>query len=265
VNGERGMGDEVPRIGCVPYLNARPLLEGLNFPIKELVPSSLIEEFKGGELDVALLSSIDVISQSDPSVVDGVAIGSRGDVHSVVLAYTGELCSIREVCLDPSSRTSNALLQILLGEFHGIHPNYVRLKDIESKLMNDSLPTLLIGDPAISYRKRTSNKNLHFLDLGGEWYRYTGLPFVFAMWSLAKENTNKKELSRILREAKDSGLRNLSGIASRTPDPDFALRYLGEWIRYELGDDEKRGLSLFTKLLTKDNLISSDINEIKYF
>jgi len=264
VNGERGTGQGVPRIGCVPYLNARPLLEGLTYPVKELVPSALIEDFKAGDLDVALLSSIDVISQSDPSVVDGVAIGSRGEVHSVVLAYTGELYSIQEVCLDPSSRTSNALLQIILSEFYGISPKYVRLKDGKSKSMEEGVPTLLIGDPAISCRKRTS-KNIHFLDLGGEWYRHTGLPFVFAMWSLAKENTNKKELSALLRSAKDSGLRNLSVIASQTPDPDFARHYLSEWIRYDLGDEEKRGLNLFTKLLIKEGLISCKINEIEYF
>ena len=264
MNGERGTGQGVPRIGCVPYLNARPLLEGLTYPVKELVPSALIEDFKGGDLDVALLSSIDVISQSDPSVVDGVAIGSRGEVHSVVLAYTGELYSIQEVCLDPSSRTSNALLQILLSEFYGISPKYVRLKDSKLKSMGEDVPTLLIGDPAISCRKRTS-KNIHFLDLGGEWYRHTGLPFVFAMWSLAKENTNKKELSALLRSAKDSGLRNLSVIASQTPDPDFARHYLSEWIRYDLGDEEKRGLNLFTKLLIKEGLISCKINEIEYF
>lgn len=264
MNGERGTGQGVPRIGCVPYLNARPLLEGLTYPVKELVPSALIEDFKAGDLDVALLSSIDVISQSDPSVVDGVAIGSRGEVHSVVLAYTGELYSIQEVCLDPSSRTSNALLQILLSEFYGISPKYVRLKDGKLKSIGEDVPALLIGDPAISCRKRTS-KNIHFLDLGGEWYRHTGLPFVFAMWSLAKENTNKKELSALLRSAKDSGLRNLSVIASQTPDPDFARHYLSEWIRYDLGDEEKRGLNLFTKLLIKEGLISCKINEIEYF
>ena len=264
MNGERGTGQGVPRIGCVPYLNARPLLEGLTYPVKELVPSALIEDFKAGDLDVALLSSIDVISQSDPSVVDGVAIGSRGEVHSVVLAYTGELYSIQEVCLDPSSRTSNALLQIILSEFYGISPKYVRLKDGKLKSIEDAVPALLIGDPAISCRKRTS-KNIHFLDLGGEWYRNTGLPFIFAMWSLAKENTNKKELSALLRSARDSGLRNLSVIASQTPDPDFARHYLSEWIRYDLGDEEKRGLNLFTKLLIKEGLVSCKINEIKYF
>jgi chorismate dehydratase len=259
------MTPSVPRVGCVPYLNARPLLEGLTYPVRELVPSALIEEFQAGELDVALLSSIDVISQPDPHVVDGVAIGSRGDVHSVVLAYTGGLRDIREVRLDPSSRTSNALLRILLGEFHGIHPDYVRLKEAKSRDAGGFVPSLLIGDPAIAFRNQTSDPDLRFLDLGGEWYRQTGLPFVYAMWSLAEENTNKTELSLVLRCAKSSGLSRLPEIASRATDPAFALAYLSESIRYDLGGDEKRGLVLFRELLKKEKIVLFGDSEITYY
>ena len=255
----------IPRIACVPYLNARPLLEGLTHPVRELVPSALIEEFQGSELDVALLSSIDVISMTDPEVVDGVAIGSRGDVHSVILAYEGDLHGIQRVTLDPASHTSNALLQIVLGEFHGIHPEYVHITETDIKNQPFSLPRLLIGDPAISFRKRTSGTSVRFLDLGGEWYRHTGLPFVFALWALKKENTNKKELSQMLRSAKASGLSNLPKIADLDEDPDFALHYLSESIRYDLGEEEKGGLTLFTETLQKIGLFSDPLMEIKYF
>jgi predicted solute-binding protein len=254
----------IPRIACVPYLNARPLLEGLTHPVRELVPSALIEEFQGGELDVALLSSIDVISMTDPEVVDGVAIGSRGDVHSVILAHEGDLHGIERVTLDPASHTSNALLQIVLGEFHGIHPEYVRITELDIKKPQISLPRLLIGDPAIAFRKRTSRSETQYLDLGGEWYRHTGLPFVFAVWSLRKEYTYKRELSQMLLEAKASGLSNLFQIAGRDADPAFALHYLSESIRFDLGVEEKRGLSLFTRMLQKYQLVSGVLNEITY-
>ena len=255
----------IPRIACVPYLNARPLLEGLTHPVRELVPSALIEEFQGGELDVALLSSIDVISMANPEVVDGVAIGSRGDVYSVILAYEGDLQGIDRVTLDPASHTSNTLLQIVLGEFHGIHPEYVQITETNIKNQQISLPRLLIGDPAISFRKRTSGTSVRCLDLGGEWYRQTGLPFVFALWSLRKENTNKRELSQMLRAAKALGLSNLPKIADLDEDPDFALHYLSESIRYDLGEEEKGGLTLFTEMLQKIGFLSDHLNEIKYF
>jgi len=259
------MEETPPRIGCVPYLNARPLLEGLTYPVRERVPSELIEEFQAGELDAALLSSIDVISMTDPEVVDGVAIGSRGDVHSVILAYEGALQGIQRVTLDPASHTSNALLQIILSEFHGIQPEYVHLTDMEVKDQGASLPRLLIGDPAIFFRKRTSGSEVQFLDLGGVWYRHTGLPFVFAVWSLRKEYTNKKELSQTLREAKASGLSNLSKIADRDADSAFAFRYLSESIRFDLGAEEKQGLRLFSKYLEEYNINLSPSKEITYF
>lgn len=255
----------IPRIGCVPYLNARPLLEGLTSPVRERVPSALIEDFQAGELDAALLSSIDVIFMADPEVVDGVAIGSRGDVHSVILAYEGDLQRVQRVAFDPASHTSNALLQIVLGEFHGMRPEYVQIIDLDVKDQGASHPQLLIGDPAISFRKRTSGSEVRYLDLGGEWYRHTGFPFVFALWSLRKEYTDKKELSQMLRGAKATGLSNLSRIADRDADPAFALHYLSESIRFDLGEEEKGGLTLFTKLLIKYGLISGALNKIKYF
>ena len=83
----KGDEGENPIIGCVPYLNARPLVEGLTFPIKEMVPSLLFTKFTQGKLDAALLSSIDVISFSQPEVINGISIASHGEVYSVFLYF----------------------------------------------------------------------------------------------------------------------------------------------------------------------------------
>ena len=244
------------RIGCVPYLNARPLLaglEGLNYRVTELVPARLFEAYQEGLFDAALLSSIDVISMSDAQAVDGVSISSWGDVYSVILTHKGDLQGITHVTLDPSSHTSNALLRIVLEEFHGIFPEYVQSK--EGKLENDV--RIIIGDPAIAYRKVREvpfDSGVRILDLGGEWFKYTGLPFVFALWALKNDFTNKKLLSESLRDAKVAGLSNLEAIVDRTADPEFSRRYLGESICYDLGDEEKEGLALFTKLLQKNKI-----------
>jgi len=235
------MTHPISRVGCVPYLNARPLLEGLPFPVRKLVPAQLHDVFLAGELDVALLSSIDVISRDQAEVVDGVSISSKGDVHSVVLAYQGELKDLTRVALDPASHTSNALLRIVLEEFHGIAAEYVQLSDKEA----DYSPALMIGDRAIESRKRTSNASVRYLDLGGEWYRNTGLPFVYAMWELRKEYTDKIYVSEAIREAKRRGISSIPKIASTEADPVFAEGYLRNHIRYELGDEEKWGLRLF--------------------
>jgi len=69
----------------------------------------------------------------------------------------------------------------------------------------------------------------------------------------------------MLRAAKASGLSNLPKIADLDEDPDFALHYLSESIRYELGEEEKGGLLLFMEILQKTCLLSSNSNKIKYF
>jgi predicted solute-binding protein len=247
----------VPRVGCVPYLNARPLLEGIEFPVTERVPSQLGDLFLEGKLDAALLSSIDVISMENPSVVDAVSISSHGAVFSVILAYQGELRDIKRVLLDPASHTSNALLRIILSEFHGLDPEYVRYSDDKYPLpLSDFKARLIIGDQAIEERKRTSSSAYHFLDLGEEWFNNTSLPFVFALWVLRNEYTQKKELSHALRLAKEQGLSRRSVLAEEYPEPEFARRYMTEWIRYDLGANEKQGLLLFGDYLKKYNMIS---------
>lgn len=248
----------LPRVGCVPYLNARPLLEGLPFPVRKLVPAELHDVFLAGELDVALLSSIDVISKVQADVVDGVSISSKGDVYSVVLAYEGELEDLTRVALDPASHTSNALLRIVLEEFHGITAEYVQLLDKEA----DSTPVLMIGDRAIGSRKRTSHAPVRYLDLGGEWYRKTGLPFVFALWELRQEFTEKSYLSAAIRKAKSRGTSEISKIAALEEDPIFAEDYLRNHIRYELGDEEKRGLRLFGDSLQRLKISKNNLESL---
>jgi len=151
-----------PRIGCVPYLNARPLLEGIEYPVTEMVPARLGDLFLEGKLDAALLSSVDVLTMPEPAVVDGISISCRGPVQSVLLAYTGELSELSSVELDPSSHTSNLLAQIILGEFYGLELEYVQL----TERINFTPPAVVIGDPALSLSRRTSISGLKFLDLG---------------------------------------------------------------------------------------------------
>ena len=250
-----------PRIGCVPYLNARPLLEGIGYPVTEMVPARLGDLFLEGKLDAALLSSVDVLTMPDPAVVDSISISCRGPVQSVLLAYTGELSDLSSVELDPSSHTSNLLAQIVLGEFHGLELEYVQL----TERINFIPPAVVIGDPALSLSKRTSASGLKFLDLGEEWVRHTGLPFVFALWSLSSDYTNKSEIASLLRRSKQDGLAAIQRIAACSDDPEVTKSYLGGAIRYDLGDEEKQGLGLFGDYLLRMKVVSDTRSNTNYF
>ena len=251
--------DPVPRIGCVPYLNARPLLEGIRSPVIERVPAQLYDIFQEDKLDAALLSSIDVLKLLKPAVVDGISISCKGPVLSVLLAYSGDLSDLRSVELDPSSHTSNFLARVVLEDFYGLKVDYVELQQRTSA----NPPAVIIGDPALALAKCASHSSLKFLDLGEEWMRHTGLPFVFALWTLRTDYPQKSKLASMLRSAKTDGLGSLERIVNGTTDPKFTRTYLGKAICYDLDEDEKRGLKCFQEFLEKKNGFSC--SRIQYF
>lgn len=236
-------------LASVSYLNALPLIEGITFPIIKKVPSELLTVFQEGKIDAALLSIYDILNLPQPEVVNGIAIGCEGEVYSVLLAYQGNLKNIKKVVLDPSSHTANKLLKIILAEFYNIHPIF-----LEHAMPGDELlPRVIIGDPAIAFQQQRTGA---ILDLGKEWYNFTGLPFVFAMWCLNSNCTHKKYLIQALKKAKEEGLSERKMIAARYPDERLVLRYLTKYIRYDFKEKERQGLALFKSLLEKHSFIS---------
>ena len=117
------------RIGVVPYLNALPLIEGLDgrpdVELRRAVPSRLSRWLADGEIDAASLPIIDAGADPGYRVVPGIAIASRGPVRSVCLFHERPLDELRTVVLDPASRTSVVLLRILLERRFGVRPEYV--------------------------------------------------------------------------------------------------------------------------------------------
>src|SRR6201993_5162687 len=109
------------RIGCVKYLNARPLIRGWSGEVDFDHPSVLCKRLAGGQLDIALVSSFEFLRNPIYRIVDDVSISSDGPVYSVVVAYCGEFSKIEEIELDPASETAVNLLRCVLAEL-GLTP-----------------------------------------------------------------------------------------------------------------------------------------------
>ncbi len=235
------------RVGSVPYLNAVPLTRGIEDQVQFLIPSRLGGMLHAGQLDAALLSVTEVLFNDGFDILDGIGIGSLGEVFSVYLAHTSPLEELTLVHCDPASLTSVNLLRVLLAE-RGLRPEFVPLIDYTPELMPDNV--LLIGDPAIKFRR--TNPPHQIWDLGSAWMELTGLPFVYAVWALRRDR-DTAELRRILREARDFGLDTLDDIIRDRSEFDLGFRkdYLGWHIHYHLGEDEKRGMGKFVELLRK--------------
>ena len=265
------------RVGCVQYLNARPLIVPYDGEVVFEHPARLADLLACGAIDIALIPVFEALRQAEFPVVDGIAIASRGPVYSVFLAHRGQLDRLQSVSLDPASRTSNNLLRCLLAEFHGLRPAFDPAGECGAKatpkpqecsdpsLPDDHRGLLLIGNQAIRFRQHP-REGVSYLDLGEEWIERTGLPFVFAVWQIRPEIPNPGAVADALRAVKAAGLRRVREIArlQRDFDPGFAEHYLTEHITFDLGPDEKAGLARFRALLQKHALIPAAEEAIRF-
>ncbi len=245
------------RVGAVNYLNTKPLIYGLEAlaPQAELsldVPSRLADRLADGGLDVALIPAVEYFRGDGYTVVPDIAIASRGPVLSVTLFSRVPWPAIRSVALDEGSRTSSALAQILLRERYGVRPEVRPLPLDANAEAADADAVLLIGDRAM---KSCLPGFRYAFDLGDEWLRWTGLPFVFAVWAV-RPGADLRGADAALQEAKARGLENVGAIAQGEAgrlglDAGFCRRYLETLLRFDLGPDELAGLHRFYELATK--------------
>jgi chorismate dehydratase len=238
------------RVGTVPYLNARPLVFGVEHGIaadrirlESDVPSQLAARLRRETLDVALVSTIELGRIPGLTVVPGLAIGSLGPVRSVLLVSRVPVERIATLGLDPASRTSNALAEVLLRERYGVAPAAEERTGTMEEVLHDHDAVLRIGDAAL-FSKIPAGATV--VDLGAAWTEWTSLPFVYAVW-VARDGVLDRELCEAFHASAASGREALPAIAAGTADPELALRYLSESVRYVLGD---RDLAVLARLLT---------------
>jgi chorismate dehydratase len=232
------------KIGCVPYLNAKPLLEGLEGLLLK-PPADLVEPLVSGQLDVALLPAIEVLRRK-LSYLPGICIASPGKTDSVRLHHSVEIPDIRRVALDRNSRTSNMLARIILEKRYGVRPRYVTRDPARGVSLKAVDAAVTIGDASF----RTAE--VPFLDLGTEWKAFTGRPFVYALWALRPGHPERRKIAAVLRAAKKRGTAAIPLISRRESrrlgvTEKFCKTYLTEYISFDLGPAEKAGLRLFGK------------------
>jgi chorismate dehydratase len=242
------------RIGCVKYLNARPLIHGWPGAVTLDHPAALCRRLSAGELEVALVSSFEFLRNSIYRVVDGISISSDGPVYSVVVAHRSEK-SLSAIELDPASQTSVALLHYLMSRRGQQFVAAELTTDVLSPLGNRR-SRLLIGDQAIRFRQIFGSA-YDYWDLGEEWKRLTGLPFVYALWLVRPELSGAATLGGRLRGLRDINLRQLDDIIGQEKefDPEFCRRYYRDNLRFSFEEREKQGLQEFANVCTSLGLI----------
>lgn len=239
------------RVGAVSYLNTKPLIYGFEHGMMkdevDLVidyPSRIASMLLENEIDVGLVPVAIIPEMKEHFIISDYCIGSEGEVASVCLFSEVPLEKIEKILLDYQSRTSVALLKILIKDHWKIEVIFENTSgDYESKI-SGTTAGLVIGDRALQQRKISP----YIYDLGWEWKKFTGLPFVFAAWISNKILAD--DFITSFNSANAFGLNNIEEVVNENPYEIFDLRYYyTDCISFGLDADKKMGLELFLEKL----------------
>jgi len=246
------------KVGIVNYLNAKPLIYGLQqSPVMEEMelvtdyPANIARLLVEGSIDVGLVPVAVIPHLKEYHINTDYCIGCDGPVASVCLFSEVPVEEIQTVLLDYQSRTSVALAKILLKEYWKITPQLVDTRADYRADIKGTTAGVVIGDRALEQR-RTSK---YIYDLGEAWKAMTGLPFVFAAWVSNKQLP--KDFVVSFNEANQAGVNYIPTVVAATPYPVFDLHaYYTHFINYELDARKREALTLFLSKLKSDIPVS---------
>ncbi|MFZ4520384.1 MAG: menaquinone biosynthetic enzyme MqnA/MqnD family protein [Bacteroidales bacterium] len=238
------------RISAVSYLNTFPFVFGLqesglmkDFKLELDVPSVCAKKLKDGTVDIALVPVGALAEIGEYHYISDFCIGATGVVKTVLLLSKVPMDQISEVHLDFDSRTSIELAKVLAHNYWKISPRWKNLKTGEITSMHALESLVAIGDKTFEIRSEFP----YVYDLAEEWIKFTGLPFVFAVWISGSKLPDEilqpfiKALAFGVAHKRES----IEYFRDKLPDCKDCLSYLEHNISYDFDHQKKEGLKLF--------------------
>jgi chorismate dehydratase len=244
------------KVGAVSYLNTKPLIYGfeqgmMKDEIELMIdyPFNIAKKLLDNEIDIGLVPVVVLPEMKTYQIISDYCIGCIGAVESVCLFSDVPLPEIETVLLDYQSKTSIALLKILIAKHWKINPKInIAEKGYEDKI-SGTTAGLVIGDRAF----KQTHINKYSYDLGLAWQQFTGMPFVFAIWV-----SNKKLSKEFITEFNLStgyGIKHVSEIASLNAGVGINLQeYYTKYISYPFDENKKAALAEFLQLYSAISL-----------
>jgi chorismate dehydratase len=241
------------RITAVSYYNTLPFIYGLKhsgllsgFTLSLDVPSECARKLCDNEADIGLIPVGALPEIPGYQVQSNLCIGADKDVKSVLLIANSGLTSLNTIYLDTDSRTSVNLVKVLAREYWRITPEWKSIAELKGKIAADE-GMVLIGDKTFGLSK----KYPFCYDLAGEWIKFSGLPFVFAVWVSRKPLP--EEFSTAFHAALAWGVehREQSVIMAEKIHitEDELVSYLINDISYSLDEAKRKGMEKFLKFI----------------
>jgi chorismate dehydratase len=261
------------RVAAIRFLNPAPLMWDFEHPpraaalaerydVETMMPAQCAERLSEGTADLGLVPITALAQSSELRIVPGCAIASKGAIRSLLLVMrsaTG-LAGMRTIAADTSSRATLAYVQVMARHFWQIPATFVpHTPDLDGMLAACDA-ALLIGDPALlaledrNARQQRMGEELLYLDLGAEWRRLTGVPWISAVWGVREaavcSTQQREQLVNDLIGSRDAGLAHIDALAgewsTRIAVPRATIHaYLSRNIHYILDAECLEGLRCF--------------------
>ena len=243
------------KISAVSYLNTIPFIHGLKQ--SELIkiidlqldyPSICADKLINGTVDLALVPVAVIPKLKEANIISDYCIGANGAVDTVCLYSDVPIEEIESIALDYQSRTSVALLKILLNEYWQLNPELKKANVGFEENIKGNHAALVIGDRAFAL----NTKHAYIYDLSAIWKEMTGLPFVFAAWVA---NTKlPKDFIVSFNKALEKGLSNIDKALALEGDSYPNCKnpedYLNNKISYNLDVEKQKGMELFLRKIS---------------
>lgn len=266
------------RISVVQYLNTAPLVWGFShgplrgkYELSFTVPSQCAEELRSGAADVAIIPAIEYQRIDGLAILPDLSIASKKRVRSLLLISKKPIERARSIALDRSSRSTQALTQILCDAKWKIAPEMQQAQPDLREMLDKADAALLIGDPALRLSVEMAanaekaadghlvcggaaagmdeTQLLHVYDIVEEWNAWTGLPAVLAIWAVRKSAVTT-ELAEDFQRSRELGMANVAAISREAAGTLGLLaveleRYLRENIDFTLDEENLAGLQRY--------------------
>lgn len=235
------------------------------YDIESMMPAQCAERLANGAADLGLVPITAFAHSTDLRMVPGCAIASKGAIRSLLLVIRASigLERVRSIAADTSSRATLAYVQVMARQFWKIPATFVQHPPDLDAMLAACDAALLIGDPALlaledrAARQKSTGEELVYLDLGAEWHKLTGLPWISAVWGVREESlqsaTERDQLVSDLLGSRDAGLAHIDDLADEwvihIDVPRATIHtYLSQNIHYILDEECLEGMRRFYAL-----------------
>jgi chorismate dehydratase len=275
-----GVGMRKLRISIVEYLNTAPLVWGFTdgplagkYELSFTVPSQCAEALRRGDVDVAIIPSIEYQRIENIVVLPDMAVGAKDEVRSILVVAKKPIELAKRIALDTSSRASQALVKILADGLWGIKPEFVDAPPDASEMLQSADAALIIGDPALRIAMKMEAlaakvasgedcckgdpedmpvpgfETTFVYDVAYQWREMTGKPCVLAIWA-GRPEAMTPEVVADFEASKRFGVSHLRDICEAAAikldmPPRELERYLSENIHFGLEPEYLEGLGLY--------------------